>query len=181
MFCLHNILPLLWLCFFKFFIQFIDWSNGPTGALMITYFSNVYLILWILFICMRDKTTNKETSKKNQIVTKTSKKYGHPFWRPRCWQNAVMSWLVWTHLKTWIPKKNLLCPSIECPIWILSTMLVSSHGYQTLYFCCEQEKCQGIDSVPSVKTIATMSPWHLIQRIWVLSHQTYFKVTISRF
>lgn len=58
-----------------------------------------------------------------------------------------------------------MCPSIVCPIWILSTMLVSNHGCQTLDFCCEQEKCQGIDSVPSVKTIATLSPWHLIQII----------------
>lgn len=36
---------------------------------MITYL-NVYLILWILFIHIRDETVNKETQKKNQIVIK---------------------------------------------------------------------------------------------------------------
>lgn len=63
---------------------------------------------------------------------------------------------------------KLLRPSIECPVpmqWLLLTMLVSNHGCQILDFCYEQEKCQCIDSVPSVKTIATMSLWGLIQRM----------------
>lgn len=134
---------------------------------MNTNFLSAYLNIWILFVHMRDEIMHKEKQKKNQIVMKTNKKYGHPFWRLRCWWDAVVSWMVWTDMNAWISKEKFLYPVTECPItmqWILITILVSNYGCQIFNFCCEQHKCQCADSVAGVKTIATKSLKCLSQR-----------------